>query len=82
MAKGKKGNSTTDEQAKVRQEIKQVLKRYSNRRRNLVPILQKVQGKLGYLPKEAMLEIAEFLEIPGIDVYSVITFYNQTSVGL
>jgi len=77
MAKGKKENSTTEEQAKVRQETKQILKRYSNKRRNLVPILQKVQGKLGYLPKEAMLEIAEFLEVPGIDVYSVITFYNQ-----
>ncbi len=77
MAKKNKEISTTEEQAKVRKKTKQILKRYSRKRGNLVPILQKVQGKLGYLPKEAMLEIAEFLDIPGIDVYSVITFYNQ-----
>ena len=77
MAKKNKEISTTEEQVKVRQKTKQILKRYSRKRGNLVPILQKVQGKLGYLPKEAMLEIAEFLDIPRIDVYSVITFYNQ-----
>ena len=69
--------STAAEQAKVRQQTKQILKRFGRKRGNLVPILQKVQGKLGYLPQEAMLEIAEFLEIPEMDVYSVITFYNQ-----
>jgi len=77
MAKKNKKISTTEEQAQVRQKTKQTLKRYGRKRGNLVPILQKVQGKLGYLPKEAMLEIAEFLNIPGMDVYSVITFYNQ-----
>ena len=42
-----------------------------------MPILQKVQGKLGYVPREAMIEIAKFLGIPEIDVYGVVTFYNQ-----
>jgi len=69
--------STTEEQAKVRQETRQILRRFRRKQGNLIPILQKVQGKLGYLPREAMLEIAEFLEVPEIDVYSVITFYNQ-----
>jgi NADH-quinone oxidoreductase subunit E len=53
------------------------LKRFSRKRGNLIPILQKVQSKLGYLPREAMLEIAQFLKIAEIDVYSVVTFYNQ-----
>ena len=43
----------------------------------MIPALQQVQGKLGYLPREAMLEIARFLNISDIDVYSVVTFYNQ-----
>jgi len=77
MAKKNKEISTAEEQAQVRQKTKQILKRYGRKRENLVPILQKVQDKLGYLPKEAMLEIARFLNIPGMDVYSVITFYNQ-----
>jgi len=46
-------------------------------RRYLIPLLQEVQRKLGYMSKEAMLKIAEFLEIPGAAVYGVATFYNQ-----
>ncbi len=67
----------TEGQVRVRQETRQILKRFGRRRGNLIPILQKVQVRLGYLPREAMLEIAEFLGIPDIDVYSVVTFYNQ-----
>ena len=59
------------------QRTKRVLKGFSRKKGNLIPILQKVQGKLGYLPREAMLEIAQFLGIPEINVYSVVTFYNQ-----
>ena len=59
------------------QKTKRVLKGFSRKRGNLIPILQKVQGKLGYLPREAMLEIAQFLGITEINVYSVVTFYNQ-----
>jgi NADH-quinone oxidoreductase subunit E len=66
-----------EEQTKVRQETRRVLKRFSKKRGNLIPILQKVQGRLGYLPREAMLEIAEFLGVSDIDVYGVVTFYNQ-----
>ncbi len=32
---------------------------------------------VGYLPQEAMLEISHMLGIPAIDIYSVVTFYNQ-----
>ena len=67
----------TKEQAKVRQQTKQIINGFGRKRKNLIPILQKVQGRLGYLPREAMLEIAQFLDIPDIDVYSVATFYNQ-----
>ena len=67
----------TEEPIKIRQQTKRTLSRFSRKRGNLIPILQKVQGKLGYLPPEAMLEIAEFLNMPGVDVYSVVTFYNQ-----
>jgi NADH-quinone oxidoreductase subunit E len=67
----------TKEQAKAKQQTKRILNRFGRKRGNLIPILQKVQGELGYLPREAMLEIAEFLNIPAIDVYGVVTFYNQ-----
>ena len=70
-------DGTTDEQTCLRQETRRALKGFSRKRRNLIPILQKVQSRLGYLPLEALKEIAEFLGIPEIDVYGVVTFYNQ-----
>jgi NADH-quinone oxidoreductase subunit E len=67
----------TEEAEKIRQETQRVLDRFSRKRSNLIPILQKVQHRLGYLPRESMLEIARFLDIPEIEVYGVVTFYNQ-----
>ncbi len=67
----------TEQQDNVKQRTKRILNRFGRKRTNLIPILQRVQSKLGYLPREAMLEIAKFLNIPAIDVYGVVTFYNQ-----
>ena len=69
--------STPEEQENNRQETRQAIKRFSKKRGNLIPILQGVQERLGYLPREAMEEIAGFLGIAEIDVYGVVTFYNQ-----
>ncbi len=68
---------TPEKEAEVGQEVRRILRGFSRKRDNLIPILQKTQGKLGYLPRQAILGIAEFLGIPGMDVYSVVTFYNQ-----
>jgi len=61
----------------VRQVTERILKRFSRKKASLIPILQEIQGRLGYLPREAMLEIARFLGLPPISVYGVVTFYNQ-----
>jgi len=55
----------------------EVLSSFSRERRNLIPLLQEVQKKLTYLPKEVMLDIAHFFGIPEVEVYGVATFYNQ-----
>ena len=68
---------TNEEQEQIKEETGRVLKCFNRKRENLIPILQKVQRGLGYLPREAMTGIAEYLNIPAIDVYSVVTFYNQ-----
>ena len=70
-------NGKTTEISTAGQETKRIISRFGRKKPSLIPILQKVQGELGYLPEEAMLEIARFLDIPDIDVYSVVTFYNQ-----
>jgi NADH-quinone oxidoreductase subunit E len=43
----------------------------------LIPVLQEVQEKFGYLPLEVMEKIAGYLRIPASTVYGVATFYAQ-----
>jgi NADH-quinone oxidoreductase subunit E len=50
---------------------------YNAGRGDLIPVLQKMQARLGWLPREALMAIAEKLKINSSDVYSVATFYNQ-----
>jgi NADH-quinone oxidoreductase subunit E len=69
--------SSVEEETRNRQRTQKTLRRFGRKRGNLIPILQKVQARLGYLPREAMVEIAAYLGIPEIDVYGVVTFYNQ-----
>jgi len=62
---------------KEKEQLSETLSSYSREKRNLIPLLQEVQTKLGYLPKEVMQEIAASLGIPKVEVYGVATFYNQ-----
>ncbi len=57
--------------------VGEVLNNNSKTRENLIPVLQKVQAKLGYLPALAMEKIADGLGVPAADVYGLVTFYNQ-----
>lgn len=46
-------------------------------RSNLIAILQDIQEVYGYLPEEALFDVAEFIGMPMSSVYGVATFYNQ-----
>lgn len=50
------------------------------RREFLIPILQDIQKKYGYLPGEVIGDVARHLKIPSSKVHSVATFYNQFSM--
>jgi NADH-quinone oxidoreductase subunit E len=67
----------SNEEAENKEKTRAILEGTGGKRENLIPILQKIQEELGYLPPYAMIEVARFLNIPEIDVYSVATFYNQ-----
>lgn len=67
--------SNKEEESKERTTA--VLEGIGSKRENLIPILQKIQEELGYLPPVSMIEVARFLHISEMDVYSVATFYNQ-----
>ena len=50
---------------------------YPDRRAALIPALHAVQDKLGHLPDDAVVFVAEFFETTPADVLSVITFYDM-----
>lgn len=69
---------------KIKESLRGILTEDRKDQSRLIFLLQEAQEKLGYLPKEALLEIAQFLGMPASAVYSVATFYNQfrfTPVG-
>jgi NADH-quinone oxidoreductase subunit E len=59
-------------------ELQAVLDHYPDaRREHLIPILQAVQDRMGYLSRDAMEQIGHRLHLPVSKVYGVATFYNQ-----
>ena len=57
--------------------LQEVFSSYAGRKNELIPILQDVQEHLGYLPEEAMREIARYTGVPESRVYAVATFYTM-----
>jgi len=61
----------------MRDELSDVFAAFSRERKNLIPVLQKVQEKLSYLPEESISEVAQFLRLSRNEVYGVASFYAQ-----
>ena len=43
----------------------------------LIPMLQQVQSELGYVSKDAILEIGKQLQVSTSEIFGVLTFYTQ-----
>ncbi|MFC2072923.1 NADH-quinone oxidoreductase subunit NuoE [Chloroflexota bacterium] len=61
----------------MHEQLSQVLAPYRGQKGTTIPVLQKAQEELGYLPEEAISEIANFLGLSKNEVYGVATFYAQ-----
>ncbi len=61
----------------VREKIRSFFSRYESRRAVLLPALHIVQDTLGYVSWQAMVEIAELLDIHPSDVIDTISFYTH-----
>lgn len=58
--------------------LNQILTEYANHgSESLIPILQKIQEKEGFLSRQAVIEVGKTLDIPASKIYGVATFYNQ-----
>jgi len=58
-------------------QIKDIPAKYPANRGSLIPILQDIQEKLGYLSEEAVEELERLMGISVNEIYGVATFYTQ-----
>jgi NADH-quinone oxidoreductase subunit E len=61
----------------MKEELQELLKAYPSNKHSLLRILQAVQRQMGYLPEEALREVASFVGVSPAEAYGVATFYNQ-----
>jgi NADH-quinone oxidoreductase subunit E len=60
--------------------IETILERYPKGRESLLAVLQDIQIEYNYLPRHALILVAERLWLPVSTVYRVATFYNAFSL--
>ncbi|GAP06563.1 NADH:ubiquinone oxidoreductase 24 kD subunit [Anaerolinea thermolimosa] len=59
--------------------VKNVVEKHGASRAELIPILNEINRKMGYLPSYALEEVARLTQIPKSQVFSVATFYQMLS---
>jgi NADH-quinone oxidoreductase subunit E len=69
-------DACTDEAAMLL-DIQSQLEGLDKDKKGLIPILQNIQDRHGYIAPETIRMVARHLEIPASDVFGVATFYNQ-----
>jgi NADH:ubiquinone oxidoreductase subunit E len=58
------------------QQVDAIIEKYQGKPGSLIPVLEEVQGVLGYLPHEIQHRIAEGLNLPQSQIFGVVTFYS------
>jgi len=58
-------------------ELAKIVAEYKGEKGALIPILQKVQEKFGYLPRETIAEIGKACRMSESEVFGVASFYAQ-----
>ncbi len=60
----------------VRSGIEECMAHWTGREGNLIMMLHEIQNRLGYVPREACLLLAEETGVPLARIYEVLTFYH------
>ena len=61
-------------------DIQALTAEYRGRPRSLIPVLQNIQDRFGWLAPEALEHVAAALGVPLVQVYGVATFYRAFSL--
>ena len=62
---------------RLTKEMEEILNKHPKQKDSLIAILNEVQEKYGYIPKQCQMEISKYLEMPMAEIYGVITFYSR-----
>ena len=60
--------------------LETILSRYEGESWDLIPVLQDIQDSYSYLPKDELTVVAERLNVPLTQIYSVATFFKMFSL--
>lgn len=61
----------------MHEELTDILNQHKDEKGALIPILQGVQQKLGYLPTEAISEVSKSIRMSESEIFGVASFYAQ-----
>jgi NADH-quinone oxidoreductase subunit E len=73
MASSSKGGDRLEKE----QQLDDILDSYKGKQGPLIPVLQKVQERLGYLSEEAVNKVAKALKVSESEIFGVASFYAQ-----
>jgi NADH:ubiquinone oxidoreductase subunit E len=59
------------------EKLVEIFNDFKGNKEELIPILQIVQERFGYIPEDVMLDVARFTKVPESNVFGVATFYAQ-----
>lgn len=62
-------------------DISDILEEYDNDKKNTLAMLQDIQRKYNYIPREAMDTLSGQLEVPLSKLYGIATFYKALSLN-
>ncbi len=61
-------------------EINTIINQYKGKESAILAILQDIQGKEKYLPKEILEQVSQKMQIPMTHIFRLATFYNALSI--
>ncbi len=64
----------------VARAVKDAIDKYGSTQEELIPILNHINHEVGYLPPQALEEIAQLLKVPQSQLLTVASFYQMLSL--
>lgn len=58
----------------------EIINNYPSEKRYTLAILQDIQREYGFIPREVMILVSNYLKLPISDIYSIATFYKSLSL--